>query len=167
MPWGAFRNGNWRSAETICSPESQGQEHTAWWQAQIAALPSAYLTGNRAEQVLADLQRLVGLSRRDAVAWGRYQPDTRAVQYTIGTYEDITQGIFHKTHGVLSSQRMQFCPPRSIPWPTAWCWTISMSRIRISRVNRHRIGSAKSVRSCGGTEAGHLRAADVPAGLGC
>ena len=53
------------------------------------------------------MERLRPLSRHDAAAWGRYLPDRRAVEYTIGTYEDITPGIFHRLTGVLTSQRLE------------------------------------------------------------
>jgi [protein-PII] uridylyltransferase len=85
----------------------QGREPVRWWAEQIEALPPAYLFGSRAERVLQDLDRLQPLERREAVAWGLYLPETEAVEYTVGTHEEITPGIFHKLTGVLSSQRMQ------------------------------------------------------------
>ena len=85
----------------------QDWEPSSWWRDQVQALPPAYLAASRADQALEDLQRLQSLSRADAVAWGRYSPESRAVQYTVGTYEELTPGIFHKLTGVLSSQRMQ------------------------------------------------------------
>ena len=85
----------------------QGWEPADWWHEQVEALPPAYLADSRVDQALEDLQRLQNLPRDEAVAWGRYRPESRAVQYTVGTYEEITPGIFHKLTGVLSSQRMQ------------------------------------------------------------
>ncbi len=77
-----------------------------WWQEQIEALPPAYLFQGPPEQIVEELGRLKNLPRRQAVAWAQYHPDRQAVEYTIGTYEDITPGIFHRVTGVLTSQRM-------------------------------------------------------------
>jgi [protein-PII] uridylyltransferase len=47
------------------------------------------------------------LPRQEALAWGRNLPDRQAVEYTVGTYEDITPGIFHKLTGALTSKGQQ------------------------------------------------------------
>ncbi len=78
-----------------------------WWQRQIAALPPSLLGETRAPRVLEELATLRSLGRQDAMASGRYDPETRTVQYTIGAYEDLTPGIFHRLTGVLTSQRME------------------------------------------------------------
>jgi [protein-PII] uridylyltransferase len=79
----------------------------AWWETQIISLPSSYLFGGQLEQLVEELNRLRLLPRRQAVAWGRHLSDRNAVEYTIGTYEEITPGIFHKLTGALSSKRQQ------------------------------------------------------------
>lgn len=78
-------------------------EHRAWWEKQIASLPAGYLNPASSSQVLQELARLRDLPPRDAVAWGRYLPDRQAVEYTVGTSEEICQGIFHRLTGVLTS----------------------------------------------------------------
>lgn len=85
----------------------QGRENAAWWSAQLHALPPGDVSGARAARAVADLERLQNLPPQAAVAWGQYLPDARAVQYTVGAYEQITPGIFHKLTGVLTSQRLQ------------------------------------------------------------
>ena len=40
----------------------------------------------------------------DALAWGHYVPERRAVEYAVGTHEEITPGIFYKLTGALSSR---------------------------------------------------------------
>ena len=55
----------------------------------------------------AQTQRLRKLPHRDAIAWGRHLPERNVTEYTIGTYEEITPGIFHKLTGALLSQRQQ------------------------------------------------------------
>ncbi len=79
----------------------------AWWSRQLDALPPVYLFAESPRAIVEQLQRLQQLKRQDAVAWARYLPERSAVEYTIGTYEDITPGIFHRLTGVLTSQRLE------------------------------------------------------------
>ncbi len=59
-----------------------------WLQQQIEMLPSAYLDAPSQATILDDLERLRGLPRDQAVAWGRFMPERNAVEYTVGVYED-------------------------------------------------------------------------------
>lgn len=79
----------------------------AWWKEQIAALPRTCLLGSPAWQLVEEMERLRTLPHNQAIAWGRYLPDHDAIEYTVGTYEEISPGIFHKLTGLLSSQRHQ------------------------------------------------------------
>jgi len=78
-----------------------------WWKAQLDALPPACLFAGSPRAIVAELQRLRQLTRQDAAAWAQYHPERRAVEYSVGTYEDITPGIFHRLTGVLTSQRLE------------------------------------------------------------
>lgn len=78
-----------------------------WFERQLAALPATYLETTPPQQVERDLGELRGLARTEAVARGRYQPDTGTVAYQIGTYETITPGVFHKLTGALTAQGLQ------------------------------------------------------------
>lgn len=78
-----------------------------WWHAQIEALPRTYLADTPAGSIVEHLRQLRDLSPASAVAWGRYLPDRAAVEYTIGTYETITAGIFYKLTGALTSKGLQ------------------------------------------------------------
>ena len=79
----------------------------AWWQAQIPILPSSCLFAGEPERVVAELDKLRRLPHNDAIAWGRHIPERNVVEYTVGTYEEITPGIFHKLTGALTKQRQQ------------------------------------------------------------
>jgi [protein-PII] uridylyltransferase len=79
----------------------------AWWRAQIAALPASYLFAGEPQRIVAELDKLRRLPHNDAIAWGHYVPERSAAEYTVGTYEEITPGIFHKLTGVLATQRQQ------------------------------------------------------------
>ena len=78
-----------------------------WWHAQIKALPRTYLADTPPETIINQLGQLQDLAPTSAVAWGRYLPERAAVEYTIGTYETITPGIFYKLTGALTSKGLQ------------------------------------------------------------
>jgi [protein-PII] uridylyltransferase len=78
-----------------------------WWKEQIAALPACCLFAGPPEQVVGELERLRNLPHNQAMAWGRYIPQRDVVEYTVGTYEEITPGIFHRLTGTLTSMRQQ------------------------------------------------------------
>ncbi|MFV1965583.1 MAG: [protein-PII] uridylyltransferase [Pirellulaceae bacterium] len=78
-----------------------------WWDAQVEVLPRSYLEEAMPDQIIRELNRLKELAHDDAFAHGRYLPERNAVEYTVGTYEQITPGIFHKLTGALSSKGLQ------------------------------------------------------------
>jgi [protein-PII] uridylyltransferase len=94
-----------RREEVRRKARSRGDD--PWWDRQIDALPPSLLVNGPASRILDDLDTLRNLPRDHAVASGRYVPEYRAVEYTIGTFEDIAAGIFHRLTGVLTSQRME------------------------------------------------------------
>jgi [protein-PII] uridylyltransferase len=55
----------------------------------------------------AILRELHSLPQGQATSWAHFEPESGTVEYTVGTYEDVTPGIFHKLTGVLSSRGMQ------------------------------------------------------------
>ena len=78
-----------------------------WWHAKIKALPRTYLADTPPETIINQLRQLQDLAPSSAVAWGRFRPERAAVEYTIGAYETITPGIFHKLTGALTSKGLQ------------------------------------------------------------
>lgn len=82
-------------------------DQRAWWDKQLETLPGWYLFGTPIDIVYSQLDRLRSLRHDDAVAWGRYDAERNAVEYTVGTYEEIRPGIFHKLTGALSSKGLQ------------------------------------------------------------
>ncbi len=58
-------------------------------------------------QIAEELRRVRDIERGDVKVWHRYLPDTNIIEYTIGTYEDITPGVFHKLTGGLTSAGLQ------------------------------------------------------------
>lgn len=86
-----------------------GRKHDVplWWETQIGALPASCLFAAPPAQIVEELNRIRTLPRHEAQAWGRLLPDRNAVEYTVGTYEDIARGIFHKLTGALTSKGQQ------------------------------------------------------------
>jgi [protein-PII] uridylyltransferase len=60
-----------------------------------------------AQQIAEDLGRLRELPAGSASAWGRYLPQQRVVEFTIGAYDQIRPGLFHRLTGALTSHRLQ------------------------------------------------------------
>jgi [protein-PII] uridylyltransferase len=78
-----------------------------WFHRQVEALPSMYLRTASPDVVADDLSQLRTLSTNDAIARGRYLPESGTVEYRIGTYENVTPGVFHKLTGAITSQGLQ------------------------------------------------------------
>lgn len=83
------------------------REHAPWYEAQLAALPLTILLDEPPKRVADILQQLRTLPHREAVAWGKFNAQRNSVEYAVGTYEEITPGIFHKLTGALTSQGLQ------------------------------------------------------------
>lgn len=78
-----------------------------WWISQIEALPSCCLFASPPQQLVEELDRLHRLPHNEAIAWGRYLNGRNVVEYTVGTYEEVSPGIFHRLTGALSTMRQQ------------------------------------------------------------
>jgi [protein-PII] uridylyltransferase len=78
-----------------------------WYVRHIDSLPRGYLMGNAPQRIADDLRLLRPLGRRESLAQARYSPERNAVEYWVGTYEDVAPGVFHRLTGALSSQGLQ------------------------------------------------------------
>jgi [protein-PII] uridylyltransferase len=92
---------------TLVRSRAAADPQPLWWERQIAALPGNCLFAVPPQQMVAELEKLRTLPHQEAVSWGRFLPQRNVVEYTVGTYEEITPGIFHKLTGALSSHRQQ------------------------------------------------------------
>ncbi|MDA1055130.1 MAG: [protein-PII] uridylyltransferase [Planctomycetota bacterium] len=79
----------------------------AWWHQQIAEIPRSYLMDYEPPDMMERLAGLAVLPRDRAVAWGRWLEDRKAIEFTVGAYEDITAGIFHRLTGALTSSGLE------------------------------------------------------------
>jgi len=83
------------------------QAETDWYSDQVAALAPAYLKETPPARAADELRRLRKLAPSEAAAWGQYLADRGAVEYTVGTYESIAPGIFHRLAGALSGEGLE------------------------------------------------------------
>ena len=82
-------------------------DHLEWYDRQIDALPSAYLSTAKPEKIAAELKDLRTVKARDVHAAGSYLPESHTLEFIVGTNEAITPGVFHKLTGALASQGLQ------------------------------------------------------------
>ncbi|MCE9553944.1 MAG: HD domain-containing protein, partial [Planctomycetes bacterium] len=87
--------------------KGESEVDTAWYNEQVAALAPAYLKATSPERAAEEMKRLRRVAPSEALAWGSYLSDRGAVEYTIGTYETIAPGIFHRLAGALSGEGLE------------------------------------------------------------
>jgi [protein-PII] uridylyltransferase len=95
-----------RRAEILAALDDNAEERQ-WFEQQLTVAPASYLQAATPARVIADLRPLRSLERGDVLAVGHYQPETGAVEYRIGTFEDIAPGVFHKLAGALAGRGLQ------------------------------------------------------------
>jgi len=78
-----------------------------WFSEQIQAIPPHYLHGTAPEKIVEELRQLRSLQPGEVSAAGRWLPESKTVEFTVGTYEDITPGVFHKLCGALTGKGLQ------------------------------------------------------------
>ncbi len=78
-----------------------------WYEAHIASLSSSFLYENTPPQILEDLQRLRQAGVGQAAAWGRYLPEQRVVEYSVGFDESVKAGVFHRLTGALTARGLK------------------------------------------------------------
>ncbi|MFT7640588.1 MAG: [protein-PII] uridylyltransferase [Pirellulaceae bacterium] len=78
-----------------------------WWQEQIAAMPPNCLYYRDTDLLLKQIGELKKLEEGNAIAWGRFNSEGNVTEYTVGTHESITPGLFSTLTGAISSKRMQ------------------------------------------------------------
>lgn len=86
---------------------AESEDNPSWWRQQIAQIPRNYLMDYDPPEMLERLAGLAVLPRDRAVAWGRWLEDRKAIEFTVGAYEDIAAGIFHRLTGALTSSGLK------------------------------------------------------------
>jgi [protein-PII] uridylyltransferase len=89
-----------------------------WFVEHLAALPSAYLNATPPRRMAADLRLLHDLGPAPNAEKGNagrcrvatateYHAETATIDFTVGTYEQVAPGIFHRLTGALSSRGLE------------------------------------------------------------
>jgi [protein-PII] uridylyltransferase len=78
-----------------------------WFGRQVASLPAADIAAATPRELAEDLRLLNRLHPGQVLVQSRYLCDTGTVQFTIGTSEQVTPGIFHKLTGALSGSGLE------------------------------------------------------------
>lgn len=86
---------------------SENSDDQDWCDEQIEALPPVYLYHAKPAQIVEELMRVHQLPAGCADAWGRYLPERKVVEYTIGVHDASTHGIFHRLTGALTSSGLE------------------------------------------------------------
>jgi len=85
---------------------AKSADDPAWWGQQIESLPRSYLVAATASRSLTNWSVFAG-SPATTQPPGALAPEHKVVEYAVGTYEEITPGIFHKLTGALTSKGLQ------------------------------------------------------------
>ncbi len=83
------------------------EKDSKWYARQIDALPHAYAFNSPPARIAEEIRDLHSLTPGEVHARGRYLPESHAVEFVVGTHEQITPGVFHKLTGALASQGLQ------------------------------------------------------------
>ena len=92
---------------TAVAAQLQTMTNPQWFADQVAALPTSFLFSMPPQRIAEQLKELYGLRRGEVQTKARYLSETETVEYIIGTYDDITPGVFHKLTGGLASQGLE------------------------------------------------------------
>lgn len=78
-----------------------------WLTRQIDELPPGYFAHRALEDTAEELQELSEIPPDGVAVRAKYWPDQKAVEFTVGAYEQLTPGIFHKLTGALTGKGLQ------------------------------------------------------------
>jgi len=81
-----------------------------WFDKQIRALPASCFRPPAEvtpAQLAAELRELFKLKHDEVLSQARYLPEASTVEYTVGTYEEIVPGVFHRLCGALAGERLE------------------------------------------------------------
>lgn len=88
----------------------EGAGDKAWFAKQIAELPISWFRPPAEvspAQVAAELRDLYKLDHGEVTVRGRYLAESGTVEFTVGTYEEIVPGVFHRLTGALASHGLE------------------------------------------------------------
>lgn len=84
----------------------RGRENEAWFRKVIDSLPDGFLQETPVDRILSDLEQLSEMKDNSPMVACQFRPDRGVLEITIGTKEELMQGVFHRLTGAVTSQRM-------------------------------------------------------------
>ncbi len=78
-----------------------------WFSRQVESLQAAYAYSKPSARIADELRDLHKLKPGDVSTRGHYTPETRTLEFVVGTHDNITPGLFHKLTGALASQGLE------------------------------------------------------------
>ncbi len=108
---------------TLLSLRNPQERNDPWWEEQVAAIPSTYLTQAKPRDLFEELRRMKRLSASSpAQAWGQYSPNRDATEYVIAVHPDRSVGLFHRITGALTSQGLSILTADIHTMPSLIAW---------------------------------------------
>ncbi|MEW4562527.1 [protein-PII] uridylyltransferase [Bremerella sp. JC770] len=84
----------------------RGHENEEWYRHVIDTLPEGFLQETPATQIVSDLEQLHAMKDDSPMVACQYREDRGVLEITIGTRENLMQGVFHRLTAAVTSQRM-------------------------------------------------------------
>jgi [protein-PII] uridylyltransferase len=78
-----------------------------WFARQVEALQAAYAFSKPPARIAEELRDLHQLKPGEVCTRGHYTPETRTIEFVVGTHDTITPGLFHRLTGALASQGLE------------------------------------------------------------
>jgi [protein-PII] uridylyltransferase len=92
------------AARALLTP---AEKSDAWFERQLATLPSVLVSKRSPAAVVDTLRRLKGLTPRAGAAWANYLKDTDTIEFIAGIDQGAGRAIFSSMAGALTSNRLQ------------------------------------------------------------
>jgi [protein-PII] uridylyltransferase len=94
-----------RRAEVLsCLAKDADQK---WYLRQIESLQPAYAFSRPPANIADELRDLHSITPDGVRTRAHYNPETRTLEFVVGTHNEITPGLFHKLTGALASQGLE------------------------------------------------------------
>ncbi len=94
-----------RRAEVLsCLAKDADQK---WYLRQVESLQPAYAFSRPPANIADELRDLHSITPDGVRTRAHYNPETRTLEFVVGTHNEITPGLFHKLTGALASQGLE------------------------------------------------------------
>jgi len=109
--------------KAILAQRTSHERDDAWWDSQVAAIPTNYLAHLKPRELVEELRRMKRLSAESpADVWASYLADQNATEYVVAVHPKRSTGLFHRVTGALTSKGVSILTAdiHTQPGPIAW-----------------------------------------------